>query len=109
MKRPQYFAAKPLQDKDITVYNEIELWRAVLDQALQDISQIGFDKEFRVYNDDAEELLINEKEDFEEVCDYAYLDPDKTRDEFYYIMGVANDRRKKYGGTGEKDESKRRE
>ena len=31
MKRPQYFAAKPLQDTDITVHNEIELWRAVLD------------------------------------------------------------------------------
>ena len=38
MKRPQYFAAKPLQDTEVTVYSEIELWRAVLDQALQDIS-----------------------------------------------------------------------
>ena len=38
MKRPQYFAAKPLQDTDITVHNEIELWRAVLDQGLKDIS-----------------------------------------------------------------------
>ena len=43
MKRPQYFAAKPLQDTEVTVYSEIELWRAVLDQALQDISYMGFD------------------------------------------------------------------
>ena len=95
MKRPQYFAAKPLQDKDITVYNEIELWRAVLDQALQDISYMGFDKEFAGYKSDAEDGLINDKEDFDAVCDYAFLDSEKTRDEFYYIMGVANDRRRK--------------
>ena len=54
MKRPQYFAAKPLQDIDITVHNEIELWRAVLDQGLQDISYMGTDKEFIGYKKDAE-------------------------------------------------------
>ena len=54
MKRPQYFAAKPLQDTDITVHNEIELWRAVLDQGLQDISYMGNDKEFMGYKKDAE-------------------------------------------------------
>ena len=95
MKRPQYFAAKPLQDTDITVHNEIELWRAVLDQALQDVSYIGLDKEFIKYKKETEEWLINDHEDFNAVCDYAYLDSDKTRDEFYYIMGVANDRRRK--------------
>ena len=99
MKRPQYFAAKPLQDTEVTVYSEIELWRAVLDQALQDIS----------YKSDAEDWLINDREDFDAVCDYAFLNSEKTRDEFYYIMGVANDRRKKYGGTSKKDASKKRE
>ena len=59
MKRPQYFAAKPLQDTEVTVYSEIELWRAVLDQALQDISYMGFDKEFVGYKSDAEDWLIN--------------------------------------------------
>ena len=103
MKRPQYFAAKPLQDTDITVHNEIELWRAVLDQGLQDISHMGNDKEFMGYKKDSEDWLINDKQDFDAVCDYAYLDPDKTRDEFYYIMGVANDRRTKYGETSKKD------
>ena len=103
MKRPQYFAAKPTQDNTITVQCEIELWRAVLDQALQDISYMGHDKEFLGYKKEAEEWLLYEEDDFNTVCDFAFLEPEKTKEEFYYIMGVANDRRTKHGETSKKD------
>ena len=35
MKRPQYFAAKPIEEEYIPIENEIVLWRSVLDQAMQ--------------------------------------------------------------------------
>ena len=46
MKRPQYFAAKPIADEYIPIENEIVLWRSVLDQAMQDIAYTGRDKEY---------------------------------------------------------------
>jgi hypothetical protein len=41
MKRPQYFAAKPLEEEYIPIENEVVLWRSVLDQAMQDIAYTG--------------------------------------------------------------------
>ena len=95
MKRPQYFAAKPIQDPDLVVENEILMWRSVLDQALQDISYVGIDNELKEYRIDAEEWLVSEVGEFNTVCDYSYLDNVKTRDEFYYIMRLTYARRRK--------------
>ena len=44
MKRPQYFAAKPLEEEYIPIENEVVLWRSVLDQAMQDIAYTGVDR-----------------------------------------------------------------
>ena len=91
MKRPQYFAAKPLEEEYIPIENEVVLWRSVLDQAMQDIAYTGVNKEYIKFREDAIEWLFNDEEDFELICDFAMLDAKKSKEEFYYIMGVTND------------------
>ena len=88
MKRPQYFAAKPIADEYIPIENEIVLWRSVLDQAMQDIAYTGRDKEYIKFREDAIDWLFNNEEDFDLICDFAMLDTKKSKEEFYYIMGV---------------------
>jgi hypothetical protein len=96
MKRPQYFAAKPIEEEHYAVENELLLWRSVLDQAMQDISYLGNDKEYIKFREDAIHWLINDSDDFDLICDFAMLDSEKARQEFFYIVRIANDKRKRY-------------
>ena len=88
MKRPQYFAAKPLEEEYIPIENEVVLWRSVLDQAMQDIAYTGRDKEYIKFREDAIEWLFNDEEDFELICDFAMLDAKKSRRIFLYNGGI---------------------
>ena len=86
MKRPNYFSAKDVDEKWEEHINTIRLWRAVLDQTLQDLVYEGKGKEDKKahlsewVNDD------NEDSDFNFICDLADLDGRTTRKEIYKLM-----------------------
>jgi len=87
VKRPQYFSAENIESENRSVENHIQLWRSVLDKALQDMQYEGTVKEFVNYRRDAKLWFRYKKEDFEEVCYLAELEPLRVREDFYKVMG----------------------
>ena len=59
----------------------IRLWRASLDQLLQDLIYVGNGKEDKKAHINAWEWFENEQDEFDLVCDLADLDPIRTRKE----------------------------
>jgi len=88
VKRPNYFSAKDVDEKWEEQINTIRLWRAVLDQTLQDLVYEGKGKEDKKAHLSAWEWLNenNEGSNFNAICDLADLDDNTTRKEIYKLM-----------------------
>ena len=86
MKRPNFFTAKSYDEKWLEVESYIRLWRAVLDQVLQDLIYDGNGKEDKKAHTSVIEWFENDQEDFNLVCDLADLDPVRTRKELNKLI-----------------------
>jgi len=87
VKRPNFFSAKPIAPIwDDASESHIRLWRAVLDQLLQDLLYEGNGKEDKKAHVYSWQWLEKDKEDFESVCDLADLDSRRTRTEINKLM-----------------------
>jgi arylsulfatase A-like enzyme len=95
MKRSQLFSVKPLPENVKDVENLISLWRAVLDQAVQDFAYEGKSKDGLQNKLDVERWLKYRKEEFELVCSLAEIDPERARKEFIKYQEGEYDRNKK--------------
>ena len=82
MKQSQLFSVKPLPENIKEVENLIFLWRAVLDQAVQDFAYKGKSEDGLKNRSDVERWLKYKKEEFELVCSLAEIDPARARKEF---------------------------
>ena len=95
MKRSQLFSIKPLPENVKDIENLIFLWRAVLDQAVQDFAYKGKSEDGLQNKLDVERWLKYRKEEFELVCSLAEIDPDRARKEFIKYKEGEYDRNKK--------------
>ena len=95
MKRSQLFSVKPLPENVKDIENLIFLWRAVLDQAVQDFAYKGKSEDGLQNKLDVERWLKYKKEEFELVCSLAEIDPERARKEFIKYKEGEYDRNKK--------------
>ena len=95
MKRPHFFTAKSLDEKWGENGSQVRLWRATLDQLLQDLIYEGNGKEDKKAHAQAWEWFENEQEDFDLVCDLADLDSIRTKKELHELMERVRDDRDK--------------
>ena len=95
MKRSQLFSVKPLPENTKDVENLISLWRAVLDQAVQDFAYKGKSKDGLQNKLNVELWLKYKKREFELVCSLAEVDPSRTRKDFIKYKEGEYDRNKK--------------
>jgi hypothetical protein len=95
MKQSRLFSVKPLPENVKDVENLISLWRAVLDQAVQDFSYKGKSEDGLRNKEDVEKWLKDKKEEFELVCSLAEIDPQRARKEFIRYKEGEYDRNKK--------------
>ena len=88
MKRPNYFSAKDVDEKWGEEISIVRMWRAVLDQVLQDLVYEGKGKEDKKAHLSAWEWLNekNEGSNFNAICDLADLDEVTTRKEIYKLL-----------------------
>jgi hypothetical protein len=89
------FSVKPLPENTKDVENIISLWRAVLDQAVQDFSYKGKSEDGLQNKEDVERWLRDKKKEFEFVCSLAEIDPARARKEFIRYKEGEYDRNKK--------------
>ena len=93
MKRPNFFMAKAFDDRWQEMEDYIRLWRASLDQLLQDLIYVGNGKEDKKAHINAWEWFENAQDEFYLVCDLADLDPVRTRKELNSLIEkVHNDK-----------------
>jgi len=95
VKRPNFFTAKSLDERWGEDGSHVRLWRAVLDQLLQDLIYEGNGKEDKKAHAQAQEWFENELEDFDLVCDLADLDSIRTKKELHELMERVRDDRDK--------------
>ena len=86
MKRPNFFTAKSFDDRWQEVEAYVRLWRAALDQLLQDLIYAGNGKEDKKAHISAWEWFENEQDEFDLVCDLADLDSIRTRTELNALV-----------------------
>jgi len=88
MKRPNYFSAKDVDEKWGEEVSIVRMWRAVVDQVLQELVYEGKGKEDKKAHLSAWEWLNenNEGSNFNAICDLADLDDNTTRKEIYKLM-----------------------
>ena len=91
MKRPNFFTAKPFDDRWQETKSYIRLWRATLDQLLQDLIYAGNGKEDKKAHVNAWEWFKNEHNEFDLICDLADLDPIRTRKELSNLVERVHD------------------
>ena len=90
-----FFTAKSLDERWGENGSQVRLWRATLDQLLQDLIYEGNGKEDKKAHVQAWEWFENEQEDFNLVCDLADLDSIRTKKELYELIGRVRDDRDK--------------
>ncbi len=95
MKRSQLFSVKPLPENVKEVENLIFLWRAVLDQAVQDFAYKGKSEDGLQNKLNVEKWLKYKREEFELVCSLAEIDPVRARKEFIKYKEGEYDKNKK--------------
>ncbi len=66
--------------------NEVKLWRAVINNALGDATLNLSDRKSSIQKMDAHFWIVNNTEDFENVCYYADLEPENIR--LQYLKAV---------------------
>ena len=88
MKRPNYFSAKDVDERWADQVNTVRLWRAVIDQVLQDLIYEGKGKDDKRSHLTAWEWLndTTKGNDFAFVCELADLDEARTRKEINKLM-----------------------
>ena len=69
---------------------EIRLWRAVLDQAIQDYQKNPVEPEDIRAKEEAQMWLRGDTEDFKEVCDMAMLNTRTVKAIIEYALGGKN-------------------
>ena len=76
-RRKLLFAGLPIQERVKSAQQQVQLWRAVLDQVFADALIVPLNKDREDYKAHLEALVWFEKdqEDFETVCYLAALDP----------------------------------
>jgi len=95
VKRPHFFTAKAVDDRWGELDAHVRLWRATLDQLLQDLIYVGSGKEDKKAFITAWEWFENDHEDFKMVCDLADLDHKRTRKELKDLIARVNGNRHK--------------
>ena len=95
MKRPHFFTAKSLDERWGENGSQVRLWRATLDQLLQDLIYEGNGKEDKKAHVQAWEWFESEQDDFNLVCDLADLDSTRTRKELYELIRRVRDNKDK--------------
>ena len=86
MKRPNFFTAKQLDEKWEELDAHVRVWRATLDQLLQDLVYVGNGKEDKKAHLSAWDWFENDDDNFKFVCDLADLDADRTRKELNNLI-----------------------
>ena len=82
MKRSELFSVKPMPEDSKDIENHYNLWRAVLDQAVQDYSYKGKSEEGLKAKKEVEKWLKYKYEQFKFVCELAAVDHARARKEF---------------------------
>ena len=82
MKRSELFSVKPMPEDSVDIANHYNLWRAVLDQAVQDYAYKGKSKDGLKYKEEVEKWLKYKYDEFKLVCDLAAVDHQRARKEF---------------------------
>ena len=95
MKRSELFAVKPMPEDSKDIANHYNLWRAVLDQAVQDYSYKGKSKDGLKQKEDVEKWLKYKYDEFEYLCDLASVDHERARKEFDKYKGGEYDNNRK--------------
>ena len=95
MKRPHFFTAKAVDDRWGELDAHVRLWRAALDQLLQDLVYVGSGKEDKKAFITAWDWFENNHDDFRMVCDLADLDDVRTRKELKDLIARVNGNRHK--------------
>ena len=90
--------AKAFDDRWQEMEDYIRLWRASLDQLLQDLIYTGNGKEDKKAHTNSWEWFENEQNEFDLVCDLADLDSIRTRKELNELVRRMRDdkNRKKF-------------
>ena len=87
MKRSELFSVKPMPEDSKDIANHYNLWRSVLDQAVQDYSYTGKSKDGLAYKNEVEKWLKYKYDEFKYVCDLASVDHERARKEFDKYKG----------------------
>lgn len=82
MKRSELFSVKPMPEDSKDIENHYNLWRAVLDQAVQDYSYKGKSEEGLKAKKEVEKWLRYKYKEFKFVCEMAAVDHVRARKEF---------------------------
>ena len=81
------FSRIPIPPGAITVEKEVRLWRAVLDQALQDYKREVMTVEEQEIKDDARVWLRGDSDYFDQICERAMLDKEEVMARIEYSIG----------------------
>jgi hypothetical protein len=90
VKRPHFFTAKAVDERWGEVEAHVRVWRATLDQLLQDLIYEGNGKEDKKAHLNAWEWFKEDEDNFEMVCDLADLDAARTRRELLELVERTN-------------------
>tara|TARA_R100001143_G_C3336651_1_gene122210 strand:- start:480 stop:794 length:315 start_codon:yes stop_codon:yes gene_type:complete len=100
MKRSELFAVKPMPEDSKDIESHYNLWRSVLDQAVQDYSYKGKSKDGLRQKEEVEQWLKDKYNEFEYICDLASVDHERARKEFdKYKEGEYDNNRKVFRTT----------
>tara|TARA_R100001079_G_scaffold100594_1_gene65141 strand:+ start:80 stop:526 length:447 start_codon:yes stop_codon:yes gene_type:complete len=62
--------------------NEVKMWRAVINNALGDVTINSSDRKSSLYKFAVHDWIIENSDDFQQVCYYAELDPENIRRQY---------------------------
>tara|TARA_R100001591_G_C4299494_1_gene169958 strand:- start:268 stop:684 length:417 start_codon:yes stop_codon:yes gene_type:complete len=62
--------------------NEVKMWRAVINNALGDVTINSSDRKSSLYKFAVHDWIIQNSDDFQQVCYYAELDPENIRRQY---------------------------
>lgn len=87
MKRAYVFSRIPIPPGVFTVEKEVRLWRAVLDQALQDFKRPAVTVEDKEIKDEAKVWLRGGTDHFDHICERAMLNKEEVMKRIEYELG----------------------
>jgi hypothetical protein len=87
MKQAKYFTKAPIESMDKKCAAEVHMWRAVIDQIIEDFLSESNEPDAVKNRGDAKVWLRGNSEDFVEVCNLARVDVMLARNIIYKIVG----------------------